>query len=140
MVSASAQTICHRFYYYYSFTKCHPFFGIQLYLINIIVSMACVLIASKIEEELRPVSRILKIFYPMYLHRTGQNVIDLNETDEVIILFFPFLGISLLEECLDGDRETCSICFWISFLWYYRSSTSLCSVLHKSVYHLDLLK
>ena len=45
--------------------------------------MACVLIASKIEEELLPVSRILKVFYPMYLHRTGQQVEELNETDAV---------------------------------------------------------
>ena len=45
--------------------------------------MACVLIASKIEEEMRPISRILKIFYPMYLHRAGKEVVDLNENDEV---------------------------------------------------------
>lgn len=140
VVSASAQTICHRFYYYYPFTKCHPFFGMLLYPLNIIVSMACVLIASKIEEELLPISRILKIFYPMYLHRTEQEILDLNETDEVEFLFFPFLGLSLLEKRLDGDGKACSFCFWISFLWYYRSSTSLCSFLYQSIYHHDLLK
>lgn len=45
--------------------------------------MACVIIASKIEEELRPVSRIIKIFYSMYMHRTNQPVTDLDETDSV---------------------------------------------------------
>ena len=38
--------------------------------------MACVLIASKIEEELRPVSLIIKIFHSLYLHRTNQEIKD----------------------------------------------------------------
>lgn len=27
VVSASGQTICHRFYYFYSFRQCHPFYS-----------------------------------------------------------------------------------------------------------------
>ena len=86
VVSASGQMICHRFYYYYSFTKCHPFFSMFGKLHSFLVSMACVLIASKIEEELFPISRLIKIFFPLYLHRTGREYFEINETDEVSIL------------------------------------------------------
>lgn len=62
--------------------------------------MACVLIASKIEEELLPVSRILKVFYPMYLHRTGQQVEELNETDAVCwFIYDPTRFMSIGEMC-----------------------------------------
>ena len=78
--------ICHRFYYYYPFTKCHPFFSMVRKTSLFLVSMACILIASKIEEELFPISRLIKIFFPVYLHRTGRDYFEINETDEVIFM------------------------------------------------------
>lgn len=66
--------------------------------------MACVLIASKIEEELRPISRIIKIFHSMYLHRTNQEIKDLEDTDSVIYIeYLLSLGICLLEKDLNGN-------------------------------------
>ena len=66
--------------------------------------MACVLIASKIEEELRPVSRIIKIFHSMYLHRTNQEIKDLEDTDSVIyVISLISVGISILEKDLNGN-------------------------------------
>jgi hypothetical protein len=35
------------------------------------------------EEELRPVSRTIKVFYRIFQRRTGQEVIDLAESDPV---------------------------------------------------------
>ncbi|KAK8797989.1 hypothetical protein WA171_005517 [Blastocystis sp. BT1] len=75
VVSASGQTLCHRFYYFYSFKQFHPFF----------VSMTCLFIGSKMEEELRPVSRTIKVFYRIFQRRTGQEVIDLAESDPIFI-------------------------------------------------------
>ena len=45
--------------------------------------MACLFIGSKMEEELRPVSRTVKVFYRMYQRRTGQEVTELAESDPV---------------------------------------------------------
>ena len=45
--------------------------------------MACLFIGSKMEEELRPVSRTIKVFYRMFQRRTGQEVTDLSESDSV---------------------------------------------------------
>ena len=49
------------------------------------------------EEELRPVSRTVKVFYRMYQRRTGQEVTELAESDPVgsdqrIICRFSFVG------------------------------------------------
>ncbi|KAK8823626.1 hypothetical protein WA577_002545 [Blastocystis sp. JDR] len=75
VVSASGQIICHRFYYFYSFQQCHPFF----------VAMACFFIGSKIEEELQPVPRTVKAFYQIYQERTGQPLTQLTDTDPIYI-------------------------------------------------------
>ncbi len=45
--------------------------------------MTCLFIGSKMEEELRPVSRTIKVFYRIFQRRTGQEVIDLAESDPV---------------------------------------------------------
>ena len=98
--------------------------------------MACVLIASKIEEELRPVSRIIKIFHSMYLHRTNQEIKDLEDTDSVIYIeSLLSLGICLLEKDLNGNWKIDSFCIWISFLWYNRSSSQVCIILYQSKHH-----
>lgn len=83
VVSASGQTLCHRFYYFYSFKQFHPFFGKHFLFSLSLVSMACLFIGSKMEEELRPVSRTIKVFYRMFQRRTGQEVTDLSESDSV---------------------------------------------------------
>ena len=49
------------------------------------------------EEELRPVSRTIKVFYRIFQRRTGQEVIDLAESDPVgtarrILSIFSFGG------------------------------------------------
>ena len=73
-------------------------------LLLFVVSMACALIASKIEEELRPVSRIIKIFHSLYLHRTNQEIKDLEDTDSVIyVISLISVGISILEKDLNGN-------------------------------------
>ena len=54
----------------------------------IVVSMACLLIGSKIEEELRPVSKIVKTFYAIYQKRVGLPITELTETDPVATFIF----------------------------------------------------
>ena len=89
VVSASGQIICHRFYYFYSFQQCHPFFGSSFVSSSMVVAMACFFIGSKIEEELQPVPRTVKAFYQIYQERTGQPLTQLSDTDAV--LHFPSL-------------------------------------------------
>ena len=84
VVSASGQIICHRFYYFYSFQQCHPFFGSSCFASLTIVAMACFFIGSKIEEELQPVPRTVKAFYQIYQERTGQPLTQLTDTDPVL--------------------------------------------------------
>ncbi|KAK8798235.1 hypothetical protein WA588_003320 [Blastocystis sp. NMH] len=75
VVSASGQTLCHRFYYFYSFKQFHPYF----------IAMSCLLIGSKIEEELRPVSRLIRVFHQMYQQRIGEPITELSDTDPIFI-------------------------------------------------------
>ena len=58
-------------------------FVCYLYVLFLVVSMACVLLGSKIEEELIQISKIIKVFYRMYQRRIGEDVRDLTETDSV---------------------------------------------------------
>ena len=63
--------------------------------------MACLLIGSKIEEELRPVSRIVKTFYAIYQKRVGLPITELPETDPVI--FSPYIFV-ICRFSFDGEQ------------------------------------
>lgn len=51
----------------------------------ILVAMSCLLIGSKIEEELRPVSRLIRVFHQMYQQRIGEPITELSDTDPVLL-------------------------------------------------------
>ena len=58
--------------------------------------MTCLFIASKIEEELRPVSTVIKVFYRLYQCRIGQDVTKLTETDPVYVFLLSNVDLSAL--------------------------------------------
>ena len=58
--------------------------------------MTCLFIASKIEEELRPVSTVIKVFYRLYQRRIGQDVTKLTETDLVYVFLLSNVDLSAL--------------------------------------------
>lgn len=57
----------------------------------ILVAMACLLIGSKIEEELRPMSKIIRVFYSIYQKRKGLPITELADTDPVWLGFLIYL-------------------------------------------------
>lgn len=132
VVSASGQIICHRFYYFYSFQQCHPFFGSSCFASLTIVAMACFFIGSKIEEELQPVPRTVKAFYQIYQERTGQPLTQLTDTDPV--LYFPIYSLDLysLEEHPLRNGAARALRLRLPSLRRGRPSPSLHPLLHQS--------
>ena len=52
----------------------------------ILVAMSCLLIGSKIEEELRPVPMLIRVFYQMNQQRIGEPITELSDTDPVLLI------------------------------------------------------
>ena len=60
-----------------------PFSACACSLRLFLVAMTCLFIGSKIEEEMRPVPVVIRVFYRIYQRRTGQEITKLTETDPV---------------------------------------------------------
>ena len=131
VVSASGHILLHRFYYFHSFQKCHPFFGLFGGFLLWIVGMTCLFIASKIEEELRPVSTVIKVFYRLYQRRIGQDVTKLTETDPVYVFLLSNVDLSSLAIHINWHRKAGSVHVWVSFIRHNRSPSALHPFLHQ---------
>ena len=93
--------------------------------------MTCLFIASKIEEELRPVSTVIKVFYRLYQRRIGQDVTKLTETDPVSAFLLSNVDLSSLAIHINRHRKAGSVLLWLSSIRYNRPSSALHPFLHQ---------
>ena len=108
------------------FSACADFFRL------FVVAMTCLFIGSKIEEEMRPVPVVIRVFYRIYQRRTGQEITKLTETDPVLFWYkaFPDLDFPALAFHSNWHWKAHSLHIWISLIRHYRSSTTIHLVLH----------
>lgn len=97
--------------------------------------MTCLFIGSKIEEEMRPVPVVIRVFYRIYQRRTGQEVTKLTETDPVpFYSSFEITAFSALAFHSNRCRKASSLHIWISSVRNHRSSPTIHFVLRSQAW------
>lgn len=132
-MSASGQTLCHRFYYFHSFKKCHPYFGRKLSICN---HTSCNgLFAHWIQDWGRITSHV-KDNQSLLLHLSktegSSNYRARRYRSCIFVIFKLLVGLYSVANSPSSNRDVCALYVWLPFVWNHGSPPSLYSLFYKS--------